>query len=194
MLTLKIEGPQLISVAVPVPFLDLLTYRVPESMPAPVVGARVRVPVGSRLLTGVVVDADVPPTDVELKDVVELLDQQAYLPPSIVELCRWTADYYLAGLGDTVSVALPPGAKGRKSAFKTRRVAAITAHGSEMVRLKADPTAPDAGVVVGAVVRMGLQTRPRAELTAKQLAALDVLVDHHLACRHASPPVALTTG
>src|SRR5436190_11362348 len=64
----------LVSVAVPVPFLDLLTYRVPDPMPAPVVGARVRVPVGSRVLTGVVVDTGVAASDYELKDVVAVLD------------------------------------------------------------------------------------------------------------------------
>ena len=47
---------RLIAVAVPVPTLDALTYRVPESLPMPVVGARVLVPLGNRTLTGIVVD------------------------------------------------------------------------------------------------------------------------------------------
>jgi primosomal protein N' (replication factor Y) len=162
----------LISVAVPVPFLDLLTYRVPESMPAPVAGARVRVPVGSRVLTGVVIDASAEAPEGqtrELKDVVEVLDEQPYVPPSIVGLCRWTADYYLAGLGDTIAVAMPPGAKGKRSAFKTKRVAAITPHGMEMLGY--------ARAAEGdAIVEAGLQTRPRAgQLTARQLAALEAL-------------------
>ena len=46
---------RLIAVAVPVPTLDALTYRVPESLPMPVVGARVLVPLGNRTLTGIVV-------------------------------------------------------------------------------------------------------------------------------------------
>ena len=41
---------RLISVAVPVPYLDALTYNVPDHITAlPPVGARVRVPVGSRV-------------------------------------------------------------------------------------------------------------------------------------------------
>ena len=44
-----------VSVAVPVPALDLLTYLVPDGTPAPVVGARVVVPIGSRQVTGIVV-------------------------------------------------------------------------------------------------------------------------------------------
>ncbi|HTM02594.1 MAG TPA: primosomal protein N' [Vicinamibacterales bacterium] len=173
----------LISVAVPVPFLDLLTYRVPESIPVPPIGARVRVPVGSRVLTGVVVETGVgrdprsgpgisnspgaagdsdarrgsepaasgDRADIQLKDVLEALDDTPYVPPHVVELCRWTADYYLAGLGDTIAVAMPPGAKGRRSAFKTRRIAAVTAAGADLVH------APD------------------AHLTPKQRAALETV-------------------
>jgi len=48
----------LVAVAVPVPFLDLLTYSVPDAMPLPPVGARVRVPVGVRTMTGCVVRHD----------------------------------------------------------------------------------------------------------------------------------------
>lgn len=54
------DGPdRFVSVAVPVPRLGLLTYRArPEDALA--AGARVRVPLGSRLLTGWVVDPDAP--------------------------------------------------------------------------------------------------------------------------------------
>ena len=168
-----------ISVAVPIPFLDLLTYRVPDAMSPPVVGARVRVPVGSRLMMGVVVEADVPATDLELKDIAEVLDREAYVPPAIIELCRWTAEYYLAGVGDTVGVALPPGAKGRKSAFKTRRVAAITPHGMAMLAHAGAGLKPRPDDDMGSGSRpvgASLETRPSAEQpTSKQLAALEVL-------------------
>ena len=44
--------PRLVSVAVPVPALDALTYRVPDGLDVPAVGARVLVPLGARRLTG----------------------------------------------------------------------------------------------------------------------------------------------
>ena len=44
-----------VSVAVPVPALPLLTYRVPPEMRAPSRGARVLVPLGTRTVTGLVV-------------------------------------------------------------------------------------------------------------------------------------------
>ena len=138
-----------VSVAVPVPFLDLLTYNVPAHLGVPVVGARVRVPVGTRTVTGCVIElvADggaVLPNEVggrlqsDLKDVIEILDAQPFLPAGIVELCRWVADYYVAGIGDAIAVALPPGARDRASAFRTRRVATITAHGRSASEAAAD--------------------------------------------------------
>jgi primosomal protein N' (replication factor Y) len=139
---------RLISVAVPVPFLDLLTYRVPDSLSTPPVGARVRVPLGTRTVTGIVVEhlgltpqATLPPEggsyqDVAsgfsrktIKDITQVLDDEAFLPPAIVELCRWVSEYYMAGIGEAVAVALTPGAQKRASGFKTRRVVSATAHG-----------------------------------------------------------------
>jgi primosomal protein N' (replication factor Y) len=120
-----------ISVAVPVPFLDLLTYRVPDDIELPPIGARVRVPIGSRTVTGCVVEhAAADATSTALKDVVEVVDREPFLPAGIVELCRWVADYYVAGIGDAMAVAMPPGARARASSFKTRRVAMLTAHGA----------------------------------------------------------------
>jgi primosomal protein N' (replication factor Y) len=119
-----------VSVAVPVPQLDALTYRVPDGVPVPPTGARVRVPLGTRVVTGCVVGpADPPAAGVEAKNLQEVLDDTPFIPPPVVELCTWVADYYMAGLGDAVSVALPPGAKARASGYKTRRLVALTAHG-----------------------------------------------------------------
>ena len=46
---------RLVKVAVPVSRLDLLTYRVPDLMEVPEVGARVIVPLGRRVLTACVI-------------------------------------------------------------------------------------------------------------------------------------------
>ena len=71
---------RLATVAVPVPSIGALTYQVPDNLPIPVPGARVLVPLGTRILTGVVIATDVPPaadTDAaapEFKDVIDVLD------------------------------------------------------------------------------------------------------------------------
>ena len=120
----------LISVAVPVPFLDLLTYRVSESMPVPPAGARVRVPLGRRIVTGIVVEQSAAvPAPGEVKEIEESLDGEPFVPGSIVELCRWVAEYYMAGIGDVLASALPPGAQRKPSGYKVRRIISATAHG-----------------------------------------------------------------
>jgi primosomal protein N' (replication factor Y) (superfamily II helicase) len=147
-----------VSVAVPVPFLDRLTYRVPDHLEPPVAGARVRVPVGSRTVTGCVVaqGADAPDADA-VKDIIEVLDREPFLPPGVVKLCEWVAEYYLAGIGDAVAVAMPPGARARATSFKTRQVAMITAHGLAWGQAADQPSDLPPG------------------LTPKQRAALDIL-------------------
>jgi primosomal protein N' (replication factor Y) (superfamily II helicase) len=124
-----------ILVAVPVPALDLLTYEVPHDLVTPAIGARVVVPLGSRSVTGIVVGLDVSAADLkglDVKAVRRVLDAEAFVPADVVELARWTAEYYGAGAGETITAVLPPKARDeRADAHKTRRVAAITAAGTD---------------------------------------------------------------
>jgi primosomal protein N' (replication factor Y) len=162
----------LISVAVPVPFLDLLTYNVPDSMAVPPIGARVRVPVGTRTLTGCVVEHDALIEDgTDAKNIVEALDREPLLPVSVVELCRWVADYYVAGIGDALAVAMPPGARGRTDAFKSQRVVRATAHGLEMARLKADPTVTEKQRVALEILGAAPEGLPSTDLRDRGVSA-----------------------
>ena len=75
----------LIRVAVPVPALDLLTYRVPDGIAVPVVGARVVVPLGSRIVTGIVVDDGARRTTRDergIKPIREVLDAERSFRPT----------------------------------------------------------------------------------------------------------------
>jgi primosomal protein N' (replication factor Y) (superfamily II helicase) len=104
---------RLVSVAVPVPALDALTYRVPDGLDVPPVGARVLVPLGARRLTGVVVAPAADPGPgaaglVAIKDLVDVLDTQPFLPPAVVELGQWVGDYYACGPGEALGAAMPP--------------------------------------------------------------------------------------
>ena len=108
--------------AVPVPALDLLTYRVPDSLTMPAPGARVIVPLGRRTLTGIAIGEAAPPGDsVELRDVLEVLDREPFLPPDVVQLTEWVADYYLAGPGAALSAAMPPHALTSRAMRSGRR-------------------------------------------------------------------------
>ena len=100
----------LVQVAVPVPFLSLLTYAVPDGMAAPAVGARVLVPLGTRHVTGCVVAIEPggESPDVAVKLVIEVLDDSSFLPAHVIDLALWAAEYYVAGPGETVAAAMPP--------------------------------------------------------------------------------------
>jgi primosomal protein N' (replication factor Y) len=136
---------RLVSVAVPVPFLDSLTYNVPEHLQLPEVGTRVLVPLGSRTVTGCVTDVHGILTGPQhesageahevVKDVIEVLDDQAIVRPSMIELCKWVSEYYMCGLGDAVGVVLPPGSRSagvRQRRGRVRRTAFLTAHGAAL--------------------------------------------------------------
>jgi primosomal protein N' (replication factor Y) len=139
-----------VSVAVPVPGLGLLSYRVS----GPLVvhkGARVRVPLGGRFVVGCVVEPDATaPAGQALKDVQELIDTDAFVPADVVDLAVWVGDYYASGPGAALPLAMPPAARtGDKDSFRTARVVEL-----------ADAPATD------------------AKLGAKQRAALELLAQH----------------
>jgi primosomal protein N' (replication factor Y) (superfamily II helicase) len=131
-----------IAVAVPVPGLGALTYTVPDEMPDPAVGARVLVPLAKRAVTGIVLgveargarreareeteDAEIrtsrlsPPAS-EVRALIEVLDREPFLPPEVVALASWVADYYACGVGEAIATAMPP-----RAWIESERHAAIT--------------------------------------------------------------------
>ncbi len=122
---------RLVSVAVPVPYLDVLTYLVPDGSPPPHRGARVVVPLGKRVVTGIVVNPDVTleanETAAEkIKPLVEVMDDEAFLPAPVVDLALWVAEYYACGAGDALAAAVPS-----TQAYRTIRFATLTAQGHD---------------------------------------------------------------
>ncbi len=122
-----------IRVAVPVPALDALTYSLPGDFPDPAAGARVLVPLGKRIVTGVVVGQDdepAPPSgdggDEGVKDVIDVLDEEPFLPADVVALTTWIAEYYACGAGDAIGAAMPP-----RAFLESERHAQITGLGRE---------------------------------------------------------------
>ena len=132
-----------VSVAVPVPFLPPLTYRVPDDMPQPAAGSRVAVPLGQRVVTGCVLGDVAGPdgngaAEAAIRDVAACLDREALLPAPVLKLALWVAEYYACGPGETIAAALPPmalsAAARRGPRFKTERVAAATPLGRDAAR------------------------------------------------------------
>ena len=141
-----------VRVAVPVPALDALTYSVPDDFNDPAVGARVLVPVGSRTMTGVVIDRDsqfavrssqsAMPTGERsqktnreqrtassepqspLKPLIDIVDTDPFLPADIISLATWVAEYYACGVGEAIATAMPP-----RAWIESERYAQITEAG-----------------------------------------------------------------
>jgi primosomal protein N' (replication factor Y) (superfamily II helicase) len=120
------DGSVLVEVALPVPLPRGFTYRSDTAIPP---GTRVRVPFGGRKLIGWVVGDAHPPRELKrIRDIDRVLDDEPSVPPDVLELCRWIADYYITPLGLVLRGALPavlsnmarPGSPGR-----TRRVVRI---------------------------------------------------------------------
>ena len=130
---------RLITVAVPVPSLGALTYRLPDIFPTPVPGARALVPLGTRTLTGVITAVGVPgpqnpesaAAPPEFKDVIDLLDSTAFLPADVLRLVGWVAEYYACGAGEALASAMPP-----RAWIESERHAQITDAGRERLALE----------------------------------------------------------
>ena len=168
---------RLVSVAVPVPFLDVLTYQVPDAVPLPPRGARVIVPLGKRIVTGIVVDPAATihagQTD-KLRQILEVLDDEAFLPGPVVDLALWVSEYYACGAGDALAAAIPS-----TQAHKTLRIAVVTAQGhDETIALRGRQReaiealrgAPQ-GIPVPALNERGISTDVLQRLAAKGLIA-----------------------
>jgi primosomal protein N' (replication factor Y) len=90
-----------------VPAHDLLTYGVPDGMSPVEPGMRVRMPLGRQTRTGVVAGFAAAPPPGRLRSILNVLDPDPFLPPDLLELCRWTARYYLVTLAEVIGTIVP---------------------------------------------------------------------------------------
>ncbi|MBL4673806.1 MAG: DEAD/DEAH box helicase family protein [Arenicella sp.] len=115
-MTLSIFEPRsehIISVAVPVPLRQSFDFLLPITSPQneikPSVGARVKIPFGSRQLVGVILaiksDSDFPEN--KLKSAIEILDQSSLFDDALWTSLLWLSRYYLAPIGEVMDAALP---------------------------------------------------------------------------------------
>jgi primosomal protein N' (replication factor Y) (superfamily II helicase) len=99
-----------IEVAIALPVYNTYTYRVPETLHELVAtGKRVLVPFGRRRVTGYILGSAKGVNQEGIKTVLDILDETALFPPSMIPFFRWTADYYLHPIGDVIKCALPGG-------------------------------------------------------------------------------------
>ncbi len=97
-------------VAIDTPLRRVFDYRAPDDGAAQVrPGHRVWVPFGRRRVVGVVLEcrqhSDVPAD--KLRAAQGLIDEQPTFDAGLLELLRWSADYYRHPLGEVLAAALP---------------------------------------------------------------------------------------
>ncbi|MGA7740636.1 MAG: primosomal protein N' [Polyangia bacterium] len=137
----------LLQVAVTLPVDATFTYRDPRPGVCLPLGTEVIVPFGSRRVTGFVVGhPESAPGPV--RDITDVVGDGPAIDPSILDLCRWAAGYYLAPLGEVLRSALPRGER----AVASRRIR-LTEAGRHLVDLEADGRSHMAGITLGAQER-----------------------------------------
>ena len=97
-----------VSVALPLPVQTPFTYGVPAPAAVPERGVRVLVPFGPRRVVGVVTGPAEVQDGIDLKDVLEVVDEAPLVTPPLLDLAAWTADHYLAPPGECYRLVLPP--------------------------------------------------------------------------------------
>jgi primosomal protein N' (replication factor Y) (superfamily II helicase) len=130
--------------ALPLPLRQTFTYRLPENIREHVkLGSRLLVPFGKRNLTGYVVelhetlDEALEIEEANIKDALEVLDEEPLVTAEILKLTQWAADYYAASWGEMLKASLPAGVN-----VETEQIVQITAHGrDELFRVETAKTA-----------------------------------------------------
>lgn len=109
-------------VILPLPLDGMFTYSIPAHMQENMqVGMRVRVPFGkSKTYIAIVAHLhNERPTGYQVKDILELIDQQPVLLPQQLKQWQWISNYYMSPIGEVYKAALPGGMKA-EDGYKAR--------------------------------------------------------------------------
>ncbi len=125
--------PNFAELALPLPLRQTFTYRLPKSFQENTkIGSRLLVPFGKRTITGYVValhqelEDGLEIEESQLKEAVQLLDEEPLLTDEILRLTQWTADYYSASWGEVLKASLPTGVN-----VETENFVKITPNGQD---------------------------------------------------------------
>lgn len=124
-------NPAVLRVALDTPLRRLFDY-LPPAVPV-TAGQRVRVPFGRQRLVGLVMEeaasSDLPAD--RLKPVLEVLDSEAVLDRSAIELLKWAAEYYHHPIGEVIAAAMPKALREGAATVAVEQAWSLTPAGSE---------------------------------------------------------------
>lgn len=85
-----------------------MTYQVPEDLKGKIeTGSHVLIPFNTRWTTGIIVGFQDWCTLEKLKKITLLLDPNPVVSPSLLDLCRWIASYYMCPFSKVLKASLP---------------------------------------------------------------------------------------
>jgi primosomal protein N' (replication factor Y) len=102
-------------VAISGAFCRTFSYSVPTAIGELRPGQRVIVPFGRRSQVGYYLGDGAPLSGVTIKSVQRIVDPVSLIPPDLVSLCMWMAEYYVANPADCLALCLPSPIRNRKS-------------------------------------------------------------------------------
>ncbi len=128
---------KIIRIALPLPLRKIFDYLPAEDTPLATLqpGMRIRVPFQKRELVGIFLElassTELDPK--KLKPITAVLDHSPILPPEILKLCLWAADYYHHALGEVLAAALPTALRqGKPPRLKSKAAQALAAKPSAL--------------------------------------------------------------
>ena len=100
-----------VNIALPVPIDKLFSYEIDGIDEVEgLIGSRVLVPFGRRMLTGIIIEENQnPDKSVKLKKVEEIIDEIPSFSRDMLKLTRWISEYYMCPWGLVLKAALPTG-------------------------------------------------------------------------------------
>lgn len=102
--------PQTVEIVLPGLVSESFHYSVPKSLKRNVeLGKRATVPLGRRKTIGFIVGVSKPPEGVNLRDIVDVIDDKPLFDEKRLEFFKWIADYYICPLGAVIRAAHPSG-------------------------------------------------------------------------------------
>ncbi len=123
-------------IAFPLPLRKTFTYSIPGNLKEKInPGQRVLVPFGRERKLGFVVNV-VPSSKVKnTKEIIDLIDEEPIINQEILELTRWTSEYYFASWGECLRAALPSELQVRNLLWISKKEIPLLTSEAEKIKL-----------------------------------------------------------
>ena len=107
---METDGAKYVNIVFPIPVDRAFSYTVPEELREKAqVGVRVLAPFGNREMEGVIVGLPEETEVEELKEIMDVLDDEPFFSDDMLKLTEWIAEYYLSSWGEALKCATPAG-------------------------------------------------------------------------------------